>query len=86
MFTNKFKVLPIISGFSMILLMMLLPVTLSLTMLVSTSLLLVGHYLIQNYDIDYKYWFSFLGQLVGFIFFVMSFLLVFIMGANLITQ
>lgn len=70
----------------MILLMMLLPVTLSLTMLVSTSLLLVGHYLIQNYDIDYKYWFSFLGQLVGFIFFVMSFLLVFIMGANLITQ
>ena len=71
---------------SMFVILLLLPATVSLTMLVSSSLMTLGFHAAQNYEVDYKYWLSFIGQLLGLIFFVVSFLLVFIMGANLIAQ
>jgi hypothetical protein len=84
MFFYKSKIFPVISLIGMISLISLLPFQVSLIAVISSTLILSLYHFSQNHDINVKYWFSFIGQLLGLIFFVGSFVLLFIMGANLI--
>ena len=86
MFAYKTKIVPALIMIAVVSLSTLIPIKFTLVAMLTASVFTLGYPIIQSYDINYKYWFSFVGQLLGFIFFVTSFLLVFIMGANLITQ
>jgi len=63
-----------------------LPKVLTVAVFVFAVLGSMVYYVLTHYQIDYKYCLSFISQLVGLILFVISFLLVFILGANLIMQ
>jgi hypothetical protein len=82
MFTLKNRILPTASLILMLGSLLLLPVFLTTVILTSTILIAASYYLYSSYEINYKYWLSFFGQLIGLVFFVLSFLLVFIMGAS----
>ncbi len=86
MFAQKNKIVPVLIMIAVVSLSTLLPIKFTLVAMLSASLVTLGYPIVQSYDINYKYWFSFVGQLLGLMFFVGSFLLVFVMGANLITQ
>lgn len=86
MFAQKTKIIPALIMIAVVSLSTLLPIKFTLVAMLCTSLVTLGYPIIQSYDINYKYWFSFVGQLLGLIFFVVSFVLVFVVGANLITQ
>jgi len=66
--TFKNKILSTISLTFIVLMTVLLPITITLTMLLIGSVVIASFYIIQNYDINYKYWFSFIGQLCALIF------------------
>lgn len=53
----------------------LLPLSISISMLLSSVIITASFSIIQNYDINYKYWFSFIAQLIVLVFFVASFIL-----------
>jgi len=83
MFIVRSKVVPTVSLIFMLCVMVYLPSILSLIICVSSVLIAASYYIHTHYEIDYKYWLSFFGQLLALIFFVMSVLLVFIMSASL---
>ena len=86
MFTLKSKLLPTIVLAIAISVLVLLPEVYTWVAFISSTIAVIGYYVFSNYDIDYKYWFSFVSQLLGLIFFVITFLMVFTLGANLISQ
>lgn len=67
-----------------VLLSMILPQFVTLISIISAALIASVHYIRHNYDINYKYWFSFVGQLCALVFIVLSFVLVFILTTSLI--
>ena len=85
MFNKKYKIL---SMFSLIILgfIVVLPALFTGTVMIVSMLTITSYYGLTHYDIDFKYWLSFTSQLLGLIFFVISFLMVFTMGANLLIQ
>lgn len=83
MFIVRSKVVPTVSLIFMLGVMMSLPSILSLIIFVSTVSIAASYYIHTHFEIDYKYWLSFVGQLLALIFFVMSVLLIFIMSASL---
>ena len=86
MFAHKTKIIPVLIMIAVVSLSTLLPIKFTLVAMLSASLVTLGYPIIQSVDINYKYWFSFVGQLLGLIFFVVSLVLVFVVVSNLITQ
>lgn len=71
--TLRNKYLSIFSLTFMTIITLVLPSIITITMVSFASLSIASYYLIQNYDINYKYWFSFAGQLCALIFVATSF-------------
>ncbi|MCF6319825.1 MAG: hypothetical protein L3J83_11220 [Proteobacteria bacterium] len=86
MFAHKIKIISALIMLAVVSISTLLPIKFTLIAMLSSLVITLSYPIIQSYDINYKYWFSFVGQLLGLIFFVFSFVLVFVVGANLITQ
>lgn len=66
----------IISTFSIAfvtLLALILPTMISITMFIISAVMVASVTIAQTYDINYKYWFSFAGQLSALIFVAVSF-------------
>jgi len=86
MFAHKNKIVPALVMIAVTSLSTLLPIKFTLVTMLVVSLVTLAYPIIQSYDINYKYWFSFVGQLLGFVFFVVSIVLVFVVGANLAVE
>lgn len=86
MYTSKNKIFSIVSLLAITTMVLALPKLLTMAVFITAIIGSVGYYILSQYEIDYKYCLSFISQLLGLIFFVSSFLLVFTMGANLIVQ
>ena len=78
----KHKIASAISITFIALIITLLPSIVSITVFFSSALIVATYYVTQHYDIDYKYWFSFVAQLSGLIFIAASFILMLIIGFN----
>jgi heme/copper-type cytochrome/quinol oxidase subunit 3 len=72
--TYKNEIISTVSIAFITLLALILPTTITLIMLVSSTVLIAAFTIAQNYDINYKYWFSFIGQLCALIFVAASFI------------
>ena len=62
-----------------------LPAYITLSILVLSATFIGLYYVVQNYVIDYKYWFSFFGQLLALILIVSGFVAIFSLFVSLIT-
>ena len=86
MYLNYTKVLTSIGLLFVVIIASLLPAYITLSILVLSATFIGLYYVVQNFDIDYKYWFSFIGQLFALILIISSFIAIFIAVVNLITQ
>ena len=73
-----------IGFFSLISSSLLLPITMAYRVIVSSILFLVSHYVYSNYEIDFKYYFSFIAELFVLVFIVTSLCLVLFLSKNYI--
>ncbi|MBL4772159.1 MAG: hypothetical protein JKX98_00680 [Alcanivoracaceae bacterium] len=83
--TYKYKSISskIISSISIILITLIavfLPSIITISVFSGSVLIITAYHIIQNFDIDYKYWFSFIGQLSGLILIVASFIMMLTIG------
>ena len=84
--TNKITLL---SGLLLLVitgLLTLLPTYVVSVMILSIALFYAAFYFNQNYDIDYKYWFSFCSQLGGLLLIVASFVMMMVIISNILSQ
>jgi hypothetical protein len=85
MYLNYTKVLTSISLLFVAIVAALVPAYMTLSIIVLSASFIGLHYVLQNYDIDYKYWFSFIGQLFALILIVSGFVAIFGLFVSLIT-
>ena len=71
--TYKNEIITTFSIAYITLLALLLPTMATVIMLAVSVVIVTVYTIVQNYDINYKYWFSFIGQLLALIFVVVSF-------------
>lgn len=83
---HKYTVISALFLATITILLLILPVHIILTLLASFILISIGNSILSNYDIDFKYWFSFIAQLLGFIFVVGSFISLLVVGLNYLPQ
>ena len=60
----------------------ILPLFYISVMMVSALTIYAVYFLTQNYDINYSYWFSFIGQLIGLLLIVASFVMMMVILFN----
>lgn len=75
-----------ISIFMLIAIFSFLPAMVGFVILFSASLITAVYFVNQNYDINYKYWFSFISQLGGLLLIVASFVLMMVIIFNFLGQ
>ena len=80
--TYKHKIISTISITFIMLIATLLPTIISIAVFFSSALIIATYHVTQHYDINYKYWFSFVAQLSGLVIIVASFTLMLIIGFN----
>jgi len=71
--TTKNKIISTFSIAFVTLLAVILPSMISITMFIISAVIIASVTVVQSYDINYKYWFSFAGQLFALIFVSISF-------------
>lgn len=84
MYLNYAKVLTSIGLLFVTIMVSLLPTNITLSILVLSAGLIGIYYVALNYDINYKYWFSFFGQLLALILIVIFFVAIFSLFVSLI--
>jgi hypothetical protein len=82
----KYTVISALFLATITILLLILPLHIILTVVASFVLISIGNSILHNYDIDFKYWFSFIAQLLGFIFIVGSFISLLVVGLNYLPQ
>jgi hypothetical protein len=86
MINTKYKILTSLSlllGFSFL---SLLPTMMFTIVLFSLIVVMASYYVSNNFHIDYKYWLSFAGQLMGLILVVGCFVAMISLASNLLVQ
>lgn len=86
MYLNYTKVLTSIGLLFVAIIASIMPAYITLSILVLSASFIGLYYVLQNYDIDYKYWFSFIGQLLALILIVSGFVIIFTAVVNLIAR
>lgn len=84
MYLNYTKVLTSIGLLFVAILASIIPAYIALSLFILFASFIGLYYVLQNYDIDYKYWFSFIGQLLALIVIVGGFVMLFTAFVNLI--
>jgi len=86
MYSNHYKIISSISVVFIALLTVFIPLIISLSIFAISLTCIGSYYVSHNYDIEYKYWFSFVGQLLGLILIVSSIVVIFSLAVNLTMQ